>query len=122
MSNSKEKNETIPGNSCLVCGEVATNLKRGLCIKHYEQFRRKRDVLTKDAAEAFELLLIENDKLLPKQQGKKFGTDDPFAEYFDTFIAENPSAYKKSSDTVNELLKIADGKVDEEKSKPKRKP
>ena len=115
MNTSNEKNSSLAGRSCLVCGEVAT--KRGLCLKHYEQFRRKRDSLTPEAASQWEEILIASERLLPKQQGKKFGSEDPFLESFEAFVAENPASYKKSESVVKKLTAIA-----EEKSGLKKKP
>lgn len=115
MNTSNEKNSSRSSNTCLVCGDVAT--KRGLCLKHYEQFRRKRDSLTAEAAAQWEEILIASERLLPKQQGKKFGIEDPFLESFDAFVAENPTACKKTSPTVKELVAIAKKKSEEHDKK-----
>lgn len=121
MMKTNSISEANPKNSCLVCGEETTNLKRGLCSRHYEQFRRKRDSLTQEAAEAWELQLINQGKLLAKQQGKKFGLDDPFAESFNEFVENTPNALRKEGDSVKNLLETARKEVEQHDKKSTRK-
>ncbi|XZE18773.1 hypothetical protein SH449x_004076 [Pirellulaceae bacterium SH449] len=119
MTRKADSTDAVRGKACLVCGDLATNLKRGLCLRHYEQFRRKRDSLKPEAADAWELQLIESGKLLPKQQGKKFGIDDPFAESFAAFVASTPDAMREESATPKEILESAVKKTAEHRKKPK---
>jgi len=121
MSPNKSDSKPNQEQSCLVCGAVPASLKRGLCEKHYQQFRRKRDVLTEEASEAWEQQLVDAGKLLPKQQGKKFGSEDPFLESFENFVAENPASYKKTSLTTKELVSLAKMKQLENQPKPNPK-
>ena len=107
MSSIKSDSKPNQEQSCLVCGAVPASLKRGLCEKHYQQFRRKRDVLTEEASEAWEQQLVDAGKLLPKQQGKKFGSEDPFLESFDAFVEKTPDALKKKADSPQAMLEVA---------------
>ena len=119
MNKSEQDSEKISGQHCLVCGDETNKLKRGLCDKHYQQFRRKKESLTVESAEEWESLLVENGKLLPKQQGKKFGMDDPFADLFNEFVEANPNALKKKSETAEAILEIAKEKTKQHRQKNK---
>lgn len=119
MNKSEGDSELTQKQPCLVCGVLYTNLKRGLCTKHYQQFRRRKECLKPDAAEQWELLLIEEGKLLPKQQGKKFGVDDPFGDSFSAFIASQPDAVKDESKTAPQILDSAITTTTEHRKKPK---
>lgn len=77
---------------CLVCEN--NSAKRGLCIKHYEQFRRRRDSLPPEQQEMWEARLIEANKLLPQKQGNR-SKDDAFDDDFEAFLAEIKRAATK---------------------------
>jgi hypothetical protein len=75
----KNKSQPISSNEkCLVCGDAASRLSRGLCIKHYEQYRRKKDSLNDELAVQFEADSIAAGLLLPSRQGKKAGSVNPY--------------------------------------------
>lgn len=103
---------TSPEKTCLVCDAIADG-SRGLCVKHYEQFRRKRESFaTSEQQSAFEQHLIKLGKLLPKMQGKKLsGQEDVFAEDYQSFlalqskVAEPDTDYKRIADDAE---KVAD--------------
>jgi hypothetical protein len=87
----------ISKKRCLACDEVPAK-KRGLCQKHYEQFRRKRDTLTEEAAKAWEETLISAGKLARNIQGQRQDSDDAFAESFIEFTNKMPNAIRRSVD------------------------
>ncbi len=105
---------------CVICDESHLRRTRGLCTKHYEQYRRKRDSLTVDAANAWEIVLIETGKLLPNRQGNK-SIDDAFADDFSSFVSQNPDALKVQ-DPPPPTAKQAKTLVDKTFSKTKKKP
>lgn len=72
---------------CIICEEERANRRRGLCVKHYEQFRRRRDSLLPFARADWERLSISRGKLLPSKQGQRQVTDDAFSDLFDEFQA-----------------------------------
>jgi len=83
---------------CCVCDE--SQAKRGLCVKHYEQFRRNRAKFAKEQGEelaaAWEKRLLASGKILPNRQGNK-AVDDPFGNELDLFLAEIERAAKKQA-------------------------
>ncbi len=64
---------------CLLC-ESHTNsknpLRRGLCAKHYAQFKKMRGLIPAESVETFESRLIKDGKLLPDRQGQKGGENE----------------------------------------------
>ena len=87
------QNQTeLDTSKCLVCEN--NRAKRGLCIKHYEQFRRRRDSLPIEQQQMWESRLIEANKLLPQKQGNR-SKDDAFDEDFEEFLAEIERASNK---------------------------
>lgn len=63
---SRKTNARAASGKCLLCESVAA--RRGLCIKHYGQFRARRNERssTRDQAQ-FEINCIEAGKILPQQ-------------------------------------------------------
>lgn len=97
MNATQHETTSKAADGCIVCKDQVS--KRGLCTKHYEQYRRRRDSLTPEAAIAWEKELIRTGKLLPNRQGNK-AIDDAFADDFDSFVAKHPEAMKTPIETT----------------------
>jgi hypothetical protein len=118
--NAKNKAEHANAEGkCIICGESQEGRRRGLCQKHYEQYRRKRNSLRPELVSSWEATLIDAGKLLPNRQGKQADAEqDAFADEFEAFLADNPNALAKTTITPAE----ADAKLVKQKEKTKRKP
>lgn len=86
---------------CIICGESHKDRRRGLCMKHYEQYRRKIKSLRSDFVPSWEAALIEAGKLMPNRQGKHIDAEEnAFADEFEAFLAENPDALTETSNVI----------------------
>jgi hypothetical protein len=90
---SKETTTSRPRvtSNCLICEEHETaenRLRRGLCTRHYEQFRRAAATIPPAKLADFERGLIEAGKLLPNRQGQKGGDVNEFAAFAEQFLPE----------------------------------
>lgn len=81
------KQHQIDTDSCLIPSCENSRSKRGLCAKHYEQYRRKLDSLAEDERSAWELRMVGVGKLLPAKQGNR-SVDNAFDEEFEAFKKE----------------------------------
>lgn len=74
------KRET-PKETCLIDGcDGSKKLIRGLCQKHYTQFKRQIDSIEESNREAFEAKLVEKGQLLPAKTPGKKSEYNPFAD------------------------------------------
>ena len=75
-------NETVKqrmrDNKCLHC--EGTEHQRGLCAKHYMQFRRTMLALPKHKQADFERLQIRQENILAAGHIRELTTDNPFRE------------------------------------------
>lgn len=95
---------------CIICEDEHVRRTRGLCMRHYEQYRRKRDSLRQDLVASWEETLIQAGKLMPNRQGKQLDAEqDAFASEFEAFLAQNPDALAKPPKSITP--KEADAKV-----------
>lgn len=89
-------------------------------MRHYEQYRRKRDSLKPELVAAWEETLIQAGKLMPNRQGKQLDSEqDAFANEFEAFLAANPDALAKTSKGLTP--KEADAKVSKAVGKPTKR-
>jgi hypothetical protein len=98
-----------PKPQCLVCGEHSSSknpLRRGLCAKHYAQFKKMRNMIPPENVETFEKRLIDDGKLLPDRQGQK-GDGNQFLEYARDLLPDAARAISDSAkhDTTNRKRK-----------------
>lgn len=113
--NAKQRAESLnEEGKCIICEDVHARRTRGLCMRHYEQYRRKRDSLKSELVSAWEDALVKAGKLMPNRQGKQLDSDqDAFAGEFEAFLAENPDAIAKKPNTITN--KDIDATLAEEK-------
>ncbi len=91
---------------CLLCHTVETEdsrLRRGLCIKHYEQFRRSLAMIPADKQAAYEEFLVSKKELLPKRQGQKGGDTSHFSERAKEFLS--PELREIAQDGIDQVYK-----------------
>jgi hypothetical protein len=69
--------DRVRSGLCLLCDDAQT--KRGLCEKHYMNFRRRQAERSEDERGDFEVSAIREGKILPSGEARKIKTDDPFA-------------------------------------------
>ena len=96
----KEKANRLDKESrCVVCEKVDKKRSRGLCKKHYEQYRRHRDSLkTQFSKDAWEQAAIDAGKLLESRQGRRMDVEEnAFADLFAKFAEQMPGAVNVTS-------------------------
>jgi len=70
----------IKAGQCLVCSRRDQTLRRGLCVSHYHQFRRRAAGLDDDVARLkFEQTAIRLGKILHPDACRAIKRNDPFA-------------------------------------------
>lgn len=83
---------------CLVCGQTTKKMTRGLCSRHYLQFKREREDLAakegEEAAAEWEAWLIQNEKLMAPNQGKKPNSQNDFSDLKKQFDREKTAELK----------------------------
>lgn len=114
MSNNKQlAYERDAQGLCVVCGEKTQDRRRGLCTKHYEQYRRSKIGMTDEEIEDLEEVLVEQGRLMPSIQGKKPGAENVFADV---------AAAIKLKHTHRQLGGIAEDRRDYETASDEPKP
>ena len=114
MSTKQKAFEMDAQGRCIVCGEKSSERRRGLCGKHYEQYRRAKLSVSPEQIEEFEELLVEQGRLMPSVQGKKPGVENVFADIAAAIrlkhahAAEDPENYNKMPTAADAAEIIAD--------------
>lgn len=106
MSSQKQAEQLDQEGKCLICGTVTDGRRRGLCISHYERFRRARAKIPEDRVAEFKAVLIEKGHLLASRQGQKDREEDVFAEAAVEFMATTVDP--KDAEAMLELEKKTD--------------
>jgi hypothetical protein len=97
---------------CVICEVAQAERRRGLCGKHYEQYRRAKLAMNPDEIEEFEAIAIENGQLMPSVQGKKPGAENIFADLAAAIrlkhahAAEDREPYSSEHPTIEDAKEI----------------
>lgn len=70
---------------CIECQEPREGRRRGLCVKHYEQFQRKKKSLPEDEQAEWDTFAVRQGRILASRQGNRATEDDAFADLFEQF-------------------------------------
>jgi hypothetical protein len=77
----REVERRIKAGKCLACGRESGELRRGLCVTHYHQYRRRLLSLPAEDRSAFEQKVTKAGKILPRNKVWSIKRDDPFAGF-----------------------------------------
>lgn len=111
---------------CLVCGNSATNDRRGLCTLHYSRFNAAKRKLPESDRDAFEAELIERKMLLPPKPKGRRVEQDIFAEIAQRINTQRKTAGQRLDEEALEIAseisdqaKKAAAKLNKSSAKPK---